>query len=165
MPATELMHHVRSLPPEQQAITMAVAVLFDRLQKLSVEEQADLLALVKEFTGAATDEERANITDTMLEIFEARPSTIASLDGAPESRPDATQKWCEFVAKKVRQAREQAQMTQERLAEASGLPQSHISRIETAKLSPSRLTLEKIAKALGRSVADFDHCAERSDGK
>jgi hypothetical protein len=44
--------------------------------------------------------------------------------------------------------------------EKSGLPQSHISRLERARHRPSRATVEKIARALGRLVSDFDPSAD-----
>lgn len=166
MAATELMHSVRSMNPEDRAVVMAVAVLMERLEKLGAEDKADLLVLVKELAAATTAEDRCEIADTMLEIFECRPSAIEALDlGDSDRRPPALQKWSEYVAKKVRDAREGAGMTQEKLSERTGLPQSHISRIENAKLSPSRLTLEKIAEALGKPLADFDFDADRFTGK
>jgi transcriptional regulator with XRE-family HTH domain len=57
---------------------------------------------------------------------------------------------------KVRWHPARAQLTQEQLAAKSGLPQSHISRIENAKHSPSLATLQKIAAALGVPVERFD---------
>jgi len=62
----------------------------------------------------------------------------------------------DFVGKKIRERREAAGLTQEQLAEKSGLPQSHISRLENARHSPSRSTLDKIASALQISLADLD---------
>jgi len=163
MATTELMHSVRSMNPEDRAVVMAVAVLMDRLQRLSLEDRQDLLALLKEMAGATSEEERCAIGDAMLEVFECRPSTVEELDMVDsQKRPEALQRWTEYVAKKILDAREAAQLTQEQLSNLSGLPQPHISRIENAKLSPSRITIEKIAKALGKSVADFDFSADRS---
>lgn len=140
---------------------MAVTVLMDRLQRLSDHDRNDLVALVKELAKAQTPEERDEIADTMLEIFEARPSPIREIDFAAE-RPKALERWSDFVGKKVREAREARSMTQEQLSAATGLPQPHISRIENGRLSPSRVTLEKIAVALGKAVQDFDCLSERT---
>lgn len=161
MATTELLHSVRSMRPEERLVAMAVTVLMDRIQKLSDDDRNDLLALLKELTKAKTAEERDEIADTMLEIFEARPSPIRAMDFTAK-RPEALEKWSEFVGKKVRDAREAHPMTQDQLSEATGLPQPHISRIENGKLSPSRVTLEKIAAALGKTVEDFDCISERS---
>ena len=50
-------------------------------------------------------------------------------------------------------------VTQEQLAAKAGLPQSHISRLEGAKHSPSRATLEKIAAALEVPLSCLDPSA------
>jgi len=76
---------------------------------------------------------------------------------AAETEPGPTlQKWIDYVSDKIRAYRKTAGLTQEELAEKSGLPQSHISRLESGKHSPSRLTLEKLGAALGVSVREFD---------
>jgi transcriptional regulator with XRE-family HTH domain len=57
---------------------------------------------------------------------------------------------------RIKDLRVNAHLTQEELAELSGLPQSHISRLESGKHSPSRITLEKLAQALNVGVEAFD---------
>ena len=52
----------------------------------------------------------------------------------------------------VSRAREQAHLTQEQLAERSGLSRNTIIRIERGSTSPSIKTLGKIASALGKRV-------------
>ena len=49
-----------------------------------------------------------------------------------------------------------AELTQVELAEKSGIPQSHISRLESNKHSPSRATLKRIAKALKVDLSELD---------
>jgi DNA-binding XRE family transcriptional regulator len=96
----------------------------------------------------------------MHEILDQERSGIKRMNlQESSSRPDKLQRWVDFVAAKVQELRKAAGLTQIEVAEKSGLPQSHISRIESAKLSPSRLTLEKIAAALGRSIHDIDPSA------
>ncbi|MCC6423844.1 MAG: helix-turn-helix transcriptional regulator [Phycisphaerales bacterium] len=92
-----------------------------------------------------------------MEILDQEPCGITRMD--LPNRPAKLQRWVEYVAQKVRQLRKQAKLTQVELAKKSGLPQSHISRIEAAKLSPSQATLEKIAKAMGRLLSDLDPSA------
>lgn len=55
----------------------------------------------------------------------------------------------------IRKLREAKRITQADLASAVGMMRSNISRIEAAKHRPSLATLEKIAKALGVSVANL----------
>ena len=163
MSTTDFMHTLRAMPVKEQAVAMAVTVLLDRIQRLSTADRADLFALMKELPVATTEEDQLGIAASMLEIFECGPATIQAVCHRDnESRPDSLHAWSQFVGKRVQEAREAAGLTQAQLSEKTGLPQPHISRIETAKLSPSRATIEKIAKALGKEVADFDHNAPRN---
>jgi len=52
------------------------------------------------------------------------------------------------LGEKVRLARKRAGLTQEKLAEKSGLHRTYIAGIETGKRNVSVKSLEKIAKAL-----------------
>lgn len=121
------------------------------------EDRDDLFVLLSEIPSAATEEDRIGIRDTMVEILDGRAATVelAYLSDSP-IQPERSQKWTGWVSKRVRDARSEAGLTQEQLAALSGLPQSHISRIENAKHSPSRATIEKIARALSRPVEYFD---------
>jgi transcriptional regulator with XRE-family HTH domain len=47
-------------------------------------------------------------------------------------------------------------MTQVELAQRSSLPQSHISRLEAGKHSPTQTTLEKLAQALDANLSDLE---------
>ena len=69
------------------------------------------------------------------------------------------QNWLDYVSKRIRELREKAGWTQEDLAQKTGLPQSHISRLENGKHSPAHATLEKIAAALGVGVGEIDPSA------
>ncbi|MBI4564588.1 MAG: helix-turn-helix transcriptional regulator [Planctomycetes bacterium] len=62
-----------------------------------------------------------------------------------------------WIGRKIRVLREKKGMTQEDLAERAGLTQSHVSRLEDGKHSPSNVTLRKIAKALRVSVHKIDY--------
>lgn len=50
-------------------------------------------------------------------------------------------------------AREAAHLSQEQLAEKSGVSRITISRIETGRISPSLKTLSRLAQAMGKRVA------------
>lgn len=157
MATTELRHSIRSMSPEEKAIALAVSVVMDRIMHLSKEERDDLFALVKELACATTDEDRFGICDTMVEILDGRSVSVESADLSDASAPpERLQKWVDWVSKRIRDARTEAGLTQEQLAAKTGLPQSHISRIENAKHSPARATIEKIAKALDKPVTFFD---------
>ncbi len=53
------------------------------------------------------------------------------------------------LGKKVRQLREEAGISQEKLGELTGLDRTYISGIERGKRNPSLRNIDKLAKALG----------------
>jgi len=57
------------------------------------------------------------------------------------------------MASKLKSLREQRGMTQEQLAERSGLSRTYLARLETGRQDPTLSTLEKLAKALKVKVA------------
>ncbi|NCA81976.1 MAG: XRE family transcriptional regulator [Opitutae bacterium] len=58
------------------------------------------------------------------------------------------------LGKNVRELREQKKLTQEALAELSGLDPSYISGIERAVRNPSIVSLSRLANGLGCTVAE-----------
>lgn len=157
MATTALRNSIRSMSPEEKTIALAVSIVMDRIKGLSREDRDDLFLLVKELASATTDEDRLGICDTMVEILDGRSVSVERADlSEPGSQPEKLQRWTDWVGKRIRDARNETGLTQEQLAERSGLPQSHISRIENAKHSPARATIEKIAAALNKPVSFFD---------
>ena len=57
--------------------------------------------------------------------------------------------------KRLRDIRRRKDMTQERLADLSGLSIQYIGEIERRKRNPSLTSIEALAKALGMTVSDF----------
>ena len=139
-------------------VALAMAVLVDRIRTLPKEDRDDLLELSRAFFTAENQEEQDSATLAMREIMEQTPTAVRKADILEEPGDDL-QKWIDFVSGKIRELRTNVGLTQVQLAEKSGLPQSHISRLEAGKHSPSFVTLEKIAKALGVDVAEFDPSA------
>jgi DNA-binding XRE family transcriptional regulator len=144
---------------QDRAMTMAVAILVERIRSLGNEDKDDLYELMKELSAAETPEDVNEIGIGMLEILDQAPVTLKKLDF--ECGPgDGLKKWIEYISDRIRQLREQTGMTQVQLADKSGLPQSHISRLESRKHSPSRATLQKIASALGVPLSELDPSEE-----
>lgn len=141
------------------AVTMAVGIVVERIRRLSAEDRSDLYELMKDFAQAKTREDFESITTAMTEILDQDCGHVLPLEMDEEQPGAGLQKWLDFVSKRIRTLREDARLTQEELADKSSLPQSHISRLENAKHSPSRVTLEKIAAALGVPVSQFDPSA------
>lgn len=136
---------------------MVLAILLDRIAKLPKEGQEDLAELMDLFSKSTTKKEREEILESMKELLQ--PSLIGEMvqGPMPKSGSKDLEKRAAYLGQKIREFRAKASMTQEDLAELSSIPQSYISRLEAGQHSPSRLTLEKIAKALGVKVRDIDY--------
>jgi len=141
------------------AIALALKVLRDEIGCLPPEDQADVYELIVATKDVDSAEDLKSILDTLGEILERRPAGVRQMDLNVPDRSGGLQKWMDFVGGRIKAARVEAEITQEQLAERTGIPQSHISRLEAAKHSPSRVTLERIAEALGRPLAFFDPSA------
>lgn len=143
-----------------RALTMALGILVERIQSLPQEDRDDLYELMKELPKAEGCEELNGIVTTMEEILDQEPIRLEKMDQSDEFQAGAgLRKWIDFVSARIKDFRAKAGLTQDELARLSGLPQSHISRLESGKHSPSRLTLEKLAKALNVGVEVFDPSA------
>ena len=144
-----------------QALTMALAILEERIRDLSAEDKQDLFALIKELPGSDA-EELASILISMREILEQAPARMQPMTppGSRSGVAPGLKRWMDFVSRRIVEARTAAGLTQSELAEKTGLPQSHISRLECAKHSPSHVTLERIATALGIPLSQLDPSAE-----
>lgn len=158
----QLRNSLSVLDTEQQRMVLAVGIVLDRMKRLSQEDSDDLFALLKEYMHAESAEDRAAADSAIMEILEQKPISVGAMSLSEDDRKPSPklQCWLDWVSKRIHDLRENVGMTQERLAELSGLPQSHISRLENGKHSPSRFTLEKIASALGVDVGEFDPSLE-----
>ncbi len=136
---------------------LAIAVLMERVRSLPKEDRDDLYELSRELFSADTDEEWNSAVSAMLEILDQSPSKTIVLPCV--ETVDALSGWIEFVSDKIKTARKKAGLTQPELAKKSGIPQSHISRLENGKHSPSSTTLSKLADALGVQEKYFDPSA------
>lgn len=56
------------------------------------------------------------------------------------------------LVRQIIQAREEKSLTQEDLAQLTGIPQAHISRIENGNYNPSLAYLKRIASGLGKEL-------------
>lgn len=140
------------------ALTLALGIIMERVKSLPQEDRQDLYELAKGFPQAQTGEEIESIFAAIMEILDQKPGRVLAMDDAREPT-EGLQRWMSCVSERIRETRENAGMTQCELADKSGLPQSHISRIETGKHSPSHSTLEKLAKALNVPLTTFDPSA------
>lgn len=125
-----------------------------------------LLDLAARLPGVLDDPNKlqAAVTETFTAIgdtIHGRHGSVKTevLIRAGDVEEDVASDWARYVGDKVVKLREKRELSQVQLAERSGLPQSHISRIERGKLSPSRKTVEKLALGLGVELRDLDPSA------
>lgn len=138
----------------EAALTMAIAVLVERIRNLPSEDREDLFELSKMLFSAETEEEEQAAAQALKEILDQPKGKVVAFPA--EEEPQSLSQWISFVSARLKDARESAGFTQEQLATLTGLPQSHISRLENGVHSPSAATIEKIAAATGRAPSFFD---------
>jgi DNA-binding XRE family transcriptional regulator len=148
-------------PIGHEALTITIAFLVERIRSLSEEDKQDLFALVNELPHCDAEGVESTVR-AMREILEQARGTITpmTLSGGVPDDARGLKKWIDFVSQRIVDARTTAGLTQHQLADKSGLPQSHISRLERGKHSPSRVTLERIAAALEIPVSQLDPSAD-----
>ncbi len=142
--------------PDLKITNLAVAILVDKFISLSKEEKDDVCTLMNELANTQSPDEITEIFQTIEEILSQRKIALTKMDFDEESSDG---KWKAFVSKTIREQRRVAGITQAELAEKSGLLQSHISRLENGQYSATRITLVKIAKALGIPLSKLDPSA------
>jgi DNA-binding XRE family transcriptional regulator len=157
MATAEMSPGVQPTRRDNDTVALAITVIMDRIMQLPADDRADLWALVSELHTAVADEDRLAIGRAIREALGGAPGSVQRMDlDTDKKKPQGYKNWVKVVSKRVGDARKKAKLTQDQLAAKSGLPQSHISRIEGAKLSPSNATLEKIAAALNLPIDHFD---------
>lgn len=138
----------------ETAFALAITVLRDRVRRLSSEDRNDLYELIPHLLGG-DEEEQASAQRAVKEILDQSPGSMQKLP-LPLSPGKSLANWIQFISGRIREARQKAGLTQDELAAKSGLLQSHICRLEKGQHSPTAVTLEKIAQALGVDASFFD---------
>jgi transcriptional regulator with XRE-family HTH domain len=67
------------------------------------------------------------------------------------SRPDLQTRFGE----RLREARHKAGLTQAALAEAAGLTQQYVAKIEAGQINPTLATMVAVARVLGTEIGDM----------
>ena len=142
------------LEQKEKAFALAVAVMQEHIRSLPMEDRTDLMEVIP-YLFCDDAEEVAAAQKAVDVILSQKKATV--MDEASIVMPEEAMKgWLEYISRQIRGARKAAGMTQDELAESSGLPQSHICRLENGQHSPTNKTLTKIADALGITLADLD---------
>lgn len=146
------------LPEQDQMLVLAVTLVLNRVGSLPPEDRDDLFELLQEWREEADKDERANIKAAMMEILTGQPLTASRMEPAAAGPPG--QSLAVYCGNKVKELRKAAGLTQEQLAEKSGIGQSHVCRIEKGEHCPNALTRQKLAKALGVDARQLDPTAD-----
>ena len=149
---TQVFFSPQELSPEH----LVVAYLVHKISNLPKEALGDLALLAPEVANCNDEETFREIAETIREIL--FPELIGGLrEEAPRADETPSLKSrMEWIGKVIKEKRKEANLTQSELAGKSGLPQSHISRLEAGRHSPSHRTLQRIAEALGIAVRSLD---------
>jgi DNA-binding XRE family transcriptional regulator len=145
----------------EAATTLAIAVLVERIHGLPPEDKEDLFEVSKILYKAIADqneEEEEAAIKAYREILDQRKGRVVEL--TVDDGPVGMDGWLSYVSARIKKAREDAGLTQQQLEVATGLPQSHISRLENGVHSPSSATLQKIAAATNKPLSYFDPSGE-----
>lgn len=134
---------------------LAFSVLTTRINSLSTEDKADVLQLIPELLRTDSSEDKDSALVAIAEILNPEPLSVEQIK-FPNGLSKKLAKWTQGVGQEIKNVRNEADMTQKELAKASGIPQSHISRLEKGTHSPTAKTLKKIAKALNVNMTRFD---------
>ena len=136
------------------SFALAVAVIRDRIETFSEDDKQDLYKLIPSlFSG--NEEEKCAAQVTVNEILDQECFSIQKLE-IPDAPTDELSAWIVYVSRRLKELRDQAGMTQEQMSKKSGIPQSHISRLERGEHSPTSKTIEKLAHALNVKAWQID---------
>lgn len=125
--------------------------------QLTSDDTRDICTLLPDLISG-DDEARQSAADAIDEILHGPSLKLIPFEDLDGSDDDLAP-WLNWISHRIREAREAAGLTQEEFSQQSGLPQSHISRLEQGKHSPTAKTLEKIATALNLPHSHFDPSA------
>ena len=156
-----MLKELSGLSFDDKAYMMALAVIDTKIKALPPGDRDDLFEVLREFLTATDEGERESAALAIEEIMEPAktPETVRRgllAEGEPE-------KWMRYISDRIRLLRTSAGLTQEKLAERSGLTQSHVCRLERGEHSPNGLTLEKLARGLGVPTSKLDPTASEHE--
>ena len=130
--------------------------IVNRLLKISSEDRSAVTELF-DILNSQDCEQPDEVCAAIVEIL--YPETLAAEPVDPGPDVETVRRVAEYrkkVGATIRKARQGKGMTQEQLADAAGLPQTHVSRLETGKHVPTYLTIERLANALGTTPSQLD---------
>ena len=149
---------------EPQAVDQKeVLKAFVVFRKLPSKKRERVMQMIELLQMAESPEECFEVAKAIAEIIAKSdgymPPGGVAIDlehGVSDGTKQKVAAYHKSIGVAIRKRREQLKMTQETLAKKSGLPQSHISRLEAGKHTPTRVTIERIAEALDTEPGKLD---------
>ena len=142
-----------------QLAKTAIATVMARIVQLDEASQRELFECVKDMGTIRSREDFEDTMQSVLEILEPDPPGSCEASSAEEvssARPrEKHESWLTWISQKIKSLRVERGWNQTQLSERSGLPQSHVSRLERAVHSPSFKTLGKLASAFEIDVCEL----------
>ena len=77
---------------------------------------------------------------------------VVALDDQPSASESPARGWCAIIGPKIASYRRSMGLTQQQLAEKTGIDQAAISRIESGRANPTLNTLDALAEGVGASL-------------
>ena len=148
------------VPAQIRLEEAAISMLLDRIAKLDQEVRDDLIAVFVARPKDASPEEVAETEETIRELLWPELAGDLVVDKAGDVLGTQLNNWTRQIGDRIKNLRTSKGMTQEELAEASNLKQSHISRLESGLHSPSHKTVLALASALKVEVREIDPASE-----
>jgi len=121
------------------------------LLNLTPKQEGYLHELRDLFQNTSDESERAEILDAFVEIISKDNGNSAEGDasaGVSTETKTLVEEYHRKVGKEIRKRRHATGLTQVELARKAGIPQSHVSRLEAGRHTPTHITIKKLAKAL-----------------
>ncbi|WP_428939680.1 helix-turn-helix domain-containing protein [Fontivita pretiosa] len=135
------------------------------IKQLPAEQFNDLQELLTLYRQSHDDRERAEIEQAIKELVSDGRLT-ETVDPTKEITAQVRQKLRLYQAKvgtAIRRRRESMNLTQAELARKTGIPQSHISRLEKGLHRATWRTMRRIAKALRTRANQLDPGFDHDD--
>ncbi len=125
---------------------------------LDLSKRKLLFELSEKFDSATESSSRSIFVEAMLCVLSTVGESVVTVPNSsvPECDELGLQRWRTKVGQKVTTLRTNLGFTQAVLAEKTRIQQSHISRIESGRVSPTHLTVRKLAAALRVSPSKID---------
>lgn len=149
---------------ERGANEVDIQEFIDRVMELPKRKLVRVAELMQLCSDAESEEEKMEIRKIVFEIVHPvliglpwRPGTTGTFSSeVPRATFWKLVTFRRSVGATIAKIRKEKGLTQKMLAEAAGIPQSHISRIEKGMHASTDVTIKRLADALGVPPSDLD---------